>query len=342
MDLKTMVTDRKWVLPLIAGIFGITLGVLYAWVINPVQFKDGEPHQLRPDLREDYLRMVVDSYSINLNAGLAVSRYNELGEFKEETLEAVGVDPGEVDPTAIQKFRALIEIEQEFTPSDTEGPASPEEEETSATGFSQYLLPICGITAVLGVLLAGALVLRRRLSASEEYVAEEVDEFDVTFPDLEDEKVFVPEEGVATGDTLATFRTIYSLGDDQYDDSFSIESPTGDFLGECGVGVGDIIGVGEPNKVSAFEVWLFDKNDIQTVTKVMLSNYAYNDETTRNRLAAKGDPVLAESGGVIQLDTASLRVEARIVDMTYGEGALPPESFFERVTIELRAWPREG
>jgi hypothetical protein len=27
------------------------------------------------------------------------------------------------------------------------------------------------------------------------------------------------------------------------------------------------------------------------------------------------------------------------VDMTYGEAALPPESFFERITIELRAFP---
>jgi hypothetical protein len=141
---------------------------------------------------------------------------------------------------------------------------------------------------------------------------------------------------------LATFRTIYSIGDDLYDDSFSIESAAGDFLGECGVGIGDVIGVGEPKKVSAFEVWLFDKNDIQTVTKVLMSRYAFNDEATSARLAAKGDPVQAMSGGVVSLETASLEVEARIVDLKYGEAPLPPESFFERVTIELRAWPRGG
>ncbi len=82
-------------------------------------------------------------------------------------------------------------------------------------------------------------------------------------------------------DPLATFRTIYTLGDDLYDDSFSIESASGDFLGECGVGIGDMVGVGDPKKVSAFEVWLFDKNDIQTVTKVLMSRYAFNDDTTR-------------------------------------------------------------
>jgi hypothetical protein len=45
---------------------------------------------------------------------------------------------------------------------------------------------------------------------------------------------------------------------------------------------------------------------------------------------------------VIYLQTASLEVEARVVDLVYGEGALPPESFFERATIELRAWSRRN
>ncbi len=46
------------------------------------------------------------------------------------------------------------------------------------------------------------------------------------------------------------------------------------------------------------------------------------------------------NGAVVNLQTASLEVEARIVDMKYGEGPLPQDSFFERLTIELRAWPR--
>jgi len=45
---------------------------------------------------------------------------------------------------------------------------------------------------------------------------------------------------------------------------------------------------------------------------------------------------------VISLRTASLEVEARVVDMSYGMGALPAESYFERLTIELRAWSRHG
>jgi hypothetical protein len=130
------------------------------------------------------------------------------------------------------------------------------------------------------------------------------------------------------------------LGDDLFDDSFSIDSPAGEFLGECGIGIAETIGVGEPKRVGSFEVWLFDKNDIQTVTKVLMSAHVYDDEATRQRLAAKGEPVLAEPGSQIALETATLQLAARVVDMSYGEGALPAESFFERLTLELAVWPK--
>jgi hypothetical protein len=140
---------------------------------------------------------------------------------------------------------------------------------------------------------------------------------------------------------IAQFMSTYMLGDDLYDDSFSIDSPTGEFLGECGVGISDTIGVGDPKKVTAFEVWLFDKNDIQTVTKVLMSEHAYNDPTIRQRLASKGEPVLIGSDKKVLLETATLTLEARVVDMNYGSGALPQNSFFERLTLELAVWPKQ-
>jgi len=35
-----------------------------------------------------------------------------------------------------------------------------------------------------------------------------------------------------------------------------------------------------------------------------------------------------------------LIVTARVVDMAYGGGALPPNSFFERLTIEIAAFKK--
>ena len=350
MDNAKEIVTRKSFAVIVAVIAGIALGLLYAWVIQPVQLVDADISQLRDDLKVDYLRMTIDSYSVNSDAELAIKRYESLGENKEQILSDVGQNPDEVSPSDLQKFQALVAVESPsgvlivVTTEANEEPAPSEPTAVSAestpsvsepTTASKYILPICLGTLGLGVLLGIALVLRRRIESRE-------NDFEPDFtPETEDaahDFGFEAEVEIPSDEPLATFRTTYTIGDDLYDDSFSVESPaSGDFLGECGVGIAEAIGVGDPKKVSAFEVWLFDKNDIQTVTKIIMSNYTFNDEETRNQLSAKGDPVAAEGGEVVELETASLRVEARIVDISYGEGALPQESFFERMTIELKA-----
>ncbi len=131
-------------------------------------------------------------------------------------------------------------------------------------------------------------------------------------------------------------------GDDLYDESFSIDTPGGEFLGEYGVGVSETIGVGEPKKVAALEVWLFDKNDIKTATKVLMSEHAYNDPNIRARLEPKGDLHVVKPGEQVLLETETLQLLATVVDLEYGVGALPPNSYFERITLELAIWPRSG
>jgi hypothetical protein len=134
--------------------------------------------------------------------------------------------------------------------------------------------------------------------------------------------------------------TTYRQGDDLYDDSFSIDSINGEFLGECGVGVAETIGVGEPKKVTALEVWLFDKNDIQTVTKVLMSEHAFNDSAIRQRLLSKGDPIAIEPGSRFVMETDSLQLEAKVIDLVYARGPLPENSYFSRVTLEISAWSK--
>jgi len=350
MDAIKQFTSRIPLVAVAALIAGIVLGVLYAWVVSPVEWVNGTPADMREDLRVDYLRMTIDSYDANQDPELALARFDELGEFKDDALDQVGADPGEVSPSALQKFQALVAVEADLAPSSDEGAAGaetgaepaaePASETPAKTGSTaaRLILPVCGGTLLLGALLGLALYMRRRLEApADDFEAGEYDLGEVGEAPMPFESP-APAYEAPEEQALATFRTTYTLGDDLYDDSFSIESPaTGDFLGECGVGIAEVMSVGEPKKVSGFEIWLFDKNDIQTVTKIVLSDYAFNDEDTRGRLSAKGDPVLAESGGVVELETASLRVEARVVDLSYGEGALPAESFFDRITIELKA-----
>ena len=116
----------------------------------------------------------------------------------------------------------------------------------------------------------------------------------------------------------------------------------GDFLGECGVGISESIGAGDPKNVTAFEIWLFDKNDIRTVTKVLMSDHAFFDEALKAKMAPKGEPILARENETIVLETNTLIINATIKEMAYGTGTLPPQSYFERLTVELSAWSKEG
>lgn len=150
-------------------------------------------------------------------------------------------------------------------------------------------------------------------------------------------------EAIGQDAPLVQFMTTYLQGDDLYDDSFSIETPSGEFLGETGVGISESLGsTGDAKAVTALEVWLFDKNDIRTVTKVLMSDHAYNDSDIRTRLAPKGEAVLARPGDKVILETATLRVQARIVDLSYKTDTMPPNAVFDRITIELASWRRNG
>ena len=71
-----------------------------------------------------------------------------------------------------------------------------------------------------------------------------------------------------------------------------------------------------------------------------MSEHAFNDPIISQRLASKGEPFLMEAGHQVTLETATLMLEARVVDMSYGAGALPANSNFDRMTLELAIWPK--
>ena len=161
-----------------------------------------------------------------------------------------------------------------------------------------------------------------------------------------DEDEFVPVKQSAAASQpgsayLKQFITEYVFGNDMYDDTFSIDAASGEFLGECGVGIADTVGSGEPKNVPAFEVWLFDKNDVQTVTKVMMTDYAMNNPSILQRLEVKGEPVQIRPDLGVTLETATLLLEARILDVTYGRGGQAQNSYVQQMQVELTITSRE-
>jgi hypothetical protein len=227
---------------------------------------------------------------------------------------------------------------QDFSDAVQAAPVAEEEPEAEPPTRSAltWLIPLlCVLFLVLIAVVVYLFVLRGRIGGRSA---------DLT-PAMQAEQAkqqveYTDYAATGTEPPIAQFMASYKIGDDLFDDSFSIDSASGEFLGECGVGISETVGVGDPKKVSSFEVWLFDKNDIQTVTKVVMAANAFYDDPTRQRLEAKGEPVLAEPGIETVLETQTLQLVARVVDMNYGEGAMPDQSFFDHLILELSVWPK--
>lgn len=58
---------------------GAALGLLYGWVIQPVQYVDVTPGILRADYRADYILMVAEAHQQEQNAEMSARRLAALG-----------------------------------------------------------------------------------------------------------------------------------------------------------------------------------------------------------------------------------------------------------------------
>ncbi|MEW6579230.1 MAG: hypothetical protein AB1435_08540 [Chloroflexota bacterium] len=335
-------------------LLGVIIGLAWAYQGAPIKFRDAEPVHLADGYKDQWIKMTAVEFAQSGDTAEAQRKIVEAG-VTPKMIQAL-IDANATDePELAGQLQVLMVIAQ-----DSSVAAAKQSDKVKAGFLSGVLGPLAciGGTAVIGVLLAVFFTFYWAVPVGKWARSKPAPEMALgtTAPigpggagraeivamkrAAAKEKTDFESRGEAP--PAGQFVSTYVLGDDLYDDSFSIETAKGEFLGECGSGISETIGVGEPKKVTATEVWLFDKNDIRTVTKVLMSEHAYNDPALRTKLAPKGEAVLARPGAVTTLETETLRVQVRIVDMQYGEGPLPPRSFFERLAVEIAAWPKQA
>ena len=137
-------------------------------------------------------------------------------------------------------------------------------------------------------------------------------------------------------DILIHYQSQYRVGNDMYDEVFSIDQ--GDtFRGECGIGIGETLNNTEPKAVTAFEVWLFDKDDIHTATWYLMSDFAMSNEGIYDRLQQHGRCEQIRKNAVYVLETETLQVELRVLELEYGTEMDEKNSYFTNVTFDVIA-----
>ncbi len=316
---------------IIAFVLGTLFGlVVLGWYVFPLQWTGGGPQDMAQAEKEFYIQAISELYSRDLDVAKVQTA---LGGWNSDELAcqmaATTVDPAEAK--RLEAVAGIINGQGCTAPTATgEQPAA----ETDGRSSVGQLIVIILVAFFLGGAILVVLNRRRSLTSGDSGGQ-------TRYANVPEVAPVTADEGVMAT-PLARFQTTYNFGHDSFDDSFSIENINGEFMGECGVGISESIGSDLPKNVTAFEVWLFDKNDIRTVTKVVMSDHAFFDEAIKAKLAPKGEPVLGRENETIVLETASLIINAEIKAMEYGAGTLPPQSFFERMTFELSAWAKEA
>lgn len=317
------------ILTVLAALVGVAVGVPLGWAT--VRVVNTTPAVMRADLQEDYLRMAIDSFRVNRDPNLAVRRWDSLGPAAAPLFVKIQKDPQGIDPVVIIAYGQVIQAVKGSNPASAQAATTPAAGPSGTTVLLGAVLVLLLVGAAIAFfLLRRLLVARPSGPATPSMQAVEINR------EASRNKTNFESLGVAP--PITQNMTTYVLGDDLYDEAFSIDSPSGEFLGEYGVGVSETIGIGDPKKVTALEVWLFDKNDIKTATKVLMSAHAFADPAIRSRLEAKGELIQIDPQKQVILETETLQLLATVVDLQYGNGAMPDKSHFERVTLELAIW----
>ncbi len=346
------VRNRPGLAVLVVFIAGLVIGlVVLGWGLFPVQWTNGQPKDLAPEYQATYIETTAIAYSTTGNEAIVANAFRDWPDATNdictnwstatnpEMQAAIDsminvLQPGQ-NCTSLE-FTATGSTEQSVPPSEPGNELAPPPTADEEGGTN--IIVVLGLFLLLLALVGGiyyVMTQRNKMMDDDEPVSRyELPDEAPTGTEM------VAEEGV-TAVPIARFTTTYDFGRDNYDDSFGIENTLGDFLGECGVGISESLGSNTPKNITAFEVWLFDKSDIRTETKVLMSDHAFFDEALKAKLAPKGEPVLGREGEVIVLETASLIINAVVKEMQYGSADMPPQSYFELLTLEISAWAKE-
>ncbi len=328
---------------ILAVVIAFLIGLFWSYAVDPVVFYDSDPRTLGQSWQDEWVRLIADRYDA------ASSKAVITDEFKQSIVDSLD----KVDhPQEIVNRLGLAQLTDLAAQAELTAPSAPAE-----PSFFVQIRPwivgtiVIALGFVIGSLLFGFYVsplvidpIRKRIRGAQGTDAAgaqqllNIQQARVIRDQLAKDAVAAPATDL--GPPVVRHVSIYTPGR-AYDDSFSIEDAKKDdeFLGECGAVISETIGAGQPEKVTAIEVWLFDKEDfVRTLTTVFVSEHAYNDPATRSKLAAKGELVLVKAGAIAILETNTLRLQARIVDFAYGTGPLPPNSYFDKLTMEIQAW----
>ncbi len=340
--------NRSYLFIVIAFIVGLLIGwFVLGWLLAPVQWTDAQMQDLRAEDQQMFVTAQAEAFALTQDNRKAIERLQTLGSQEHVAgvaAEVIQQAEAAGDIVTADRVRSMAAAVGLSVPASVPPPSQPAEEPQQG---GSSLATILGLALLAGgIALAAWLLLRGRSAATEE------EEDIVAEPLMADEEQPVHRTGRPAPPPAATsypvpsaatersgagqeFTAAFHQGDVAYDQSFDIEGPDGSYWGECGMTMSEAVH-GDPERATALEVWLFDKSDIRTVTKVLMSDYAYGNQALREKLSSRGDAVLLAPDLGFVLDAQTLRLMGKIVDLEYDDSQAPARGTIRRLRVQLR------
>jgi hypothetical protein len=330
---------------LILLLLGFLIGLIVAYGVAPTTYYAADPRTLDQSWQDEWVKLLADRNAA-ANADVSANITELLARIDDPlgTVDRLLSTPGE--EANVAKLQAIRTYAEAAQPNAVRAPQPSLWGDLQPWIFGTIILLVLAVvfTLLYGMFIEPNVVQPVMKRLRGEKVSDEVKQMRAQQAAIRAAEAEAKTDFTKTnlGTPIMQRMSSFTLGFGQYDESFEIEDKSERFLGQCGIVISETIGVGSPEKPTAFEVWLFDQADfVRTVTKVYCSEFAYNDPALRSKLEEKGDLVLAAPNSTLICETKSLRLQVRIVDMQYGAGPQPPNSYFEKVTFEIAAWQKD-
>jgi hypothetical protein len=141
------------------------------------------------------------------------------------------------------------------------------------------------------------------------------------------------------GARVGDFRSVYRMGEPDFDEAFDINDQGGVHLGACGVSLAEPVGRNR-DQAAALQVWLWDTKDPDTRVNVLLSEAVFRDMSgLRERLAAGHEVVQVRPGAQFELETYQLRLVGSVERIDYAEQE-PVYGIFAELMVRMQVYRR--
>jgi hypothetical protein len=93
--------------------------------------------------------------------------------------------------------------------------------------------------------------------------------------------------------------------------------------------------------VTALEVWVFDKNDINTVTTVLRSAHSFYNPSQRSARDPVNDVLVIEPNQTVVSETRALRLRVNVIAVEYLADVMASSGVFKQVSLKLAVWVKD-